>query len=314
MIFLYNLENINEQIITFPDFYFTPEYGKLCELSDNCKWECAIYKDLIYVYMKRPIQYNDKIYYDLITPYGYAGFFFLYQNTFDEFIVLFHQLAINNNYITEVLRQNPYMNINLKYYKTITNKAIYGINVNDFNYYFNNILNTKKRNMFTKAIKLNYIFNIDKLNNINMNDFKQLYYKNMDNIKASKYYYFNDEYFNEIVLLNNSFLITITFNNNIIGACIIFKYNDFIHYHLSCNDKSSNCITDFMIISIVKNIGINKIIILGGGLNENDSLSVFKKNLSNINFNYVIYKNILNNNIFNQLALYHNNDKFPPYL
>ena len=57
--------------IKYPDIYFTPEYGKACEYSDNAIWECCIYKDLIYVYLKRPIIYEGKTYYDLITPYGY---------------------------------------------------------------------------------------------------------------------------------------------------------------------------------------------------------------------------------------------------
>jgi hypothetical protein len=48
---IYSLDNIPK--FKCPDIYFTPEYGKACEYSDKAKWECCIYKDLIYVYLKR---------------------------------------------------------------------------------------------------------------------------------------------------------------------------------------------------------------------------------------------------------------------
>ena len=64
-----------------------------------------------------------------------------------------------------------------------------------------------------------------------------------------------------------------------------------------------NCITDFLLINIVKELGKDKLIILGGGLSENDALSKFKKSLSNITFSYKIYKNIINKDIYDQLSI-----------
>ena len=37
--------------LDYPDIYFTPEYGKACEYSDNAKWELCKYKDLIYKHL-----------------------------------------------------------------------------------------------------------------------------------------------------------------------------------------------------------------------------------------------------------------------
>jgi hypothetical protein len=50
--------------ISYPDVYFTPEYGVACEFSDNSIWELCKYKDLIYVYLKRPIICDNITYYD----------------------------------------------------------------------------------------------------------------------------------------------------------------------------------------------------------------------------------------------------------
>lgn len=317
MINFYNINNISNLKIKYPDIYFTPEYGKACEFSDNAEWELCKYKDLIYVYLKKPIEFEGKEYYDLITPYGYSGYYYEKIETYNEFIPLFRKKAKERNYITEVLRQNPYLNININNYDIITSKTIYGIEINNFNNYFKNILNGKKRNMFKKALKNNFSFELIKIQkNILKNYFIFLYNQNMKRVNASQYYFFNNNYFNSLEEINNSYLAIVKDNlNNIIGSSIIYKFNNLIHYHLSCNDNSSNCITDFLLINVLKEIGIDKLFILGGGLKDKDSLSKFKKKLSNKEFKYTIYKKILNEEIYEKLSNNNNNnnDFFPSY-
>lgn len=315
MIYFYDIKNISNIKINYPDIYFTPEYGKACEFSDNAEWELCKYKDLIYVYLKRPIIFEEKTYYDLITPYGYSGYYYEKIETYNEFIPKFRKKAKERNYITEVLRQNPYLNININNYNIITSKTIYGIEINNFDNYFKNILNGKKRNMFKKALKNNFSFELIKIQkNILKTYFFFLYNQNMKRVNASQYYFFNNIYFNLLEEINNSYLAIVKDNlNNIIGSSIIYKFNNLIHYHLSCNDYSSNCITDFLLINVLKEIGINKVFILGGGLKDKDSLSKFKKKLSNKKFKYTIYKNILNEEIYEKLSKNNNNDFFPSY-
>jgi len=311
----YNLNNISEIDIKYPDIYFTPEYGKACAYSDNAEWELCKFKDLIYVYLKRPIKCDNIIYYDLITPYGYSGYYYEKEDTFNEFINIFRKEARNRNYITEVVRQNPYIGINIKKYDIITTKTIYGILIDNYNDYYSNVLNVKKRNMYTKALKNNFKFEIMNYSkNILKNNFIKMYNENMKIVKASKYYFFNEKYFNAIEKINDFYLAIVkNINNKIIGTSIIYIYNNKIHYHLSCNDKSMNCITDFLLISILKNIGLNKLFILGGGLKDDDGLSKFKKKLSNKEFKYIIYKNILNKEIYEKLSEKCENTFFPSY-
>jgi hypothetical protein len=316
MILFYNLDNISEIKLKYPDVYFTPEYGKCCQYSDNAKWELCKYKDLIYVYLKRPIIHNNVMYYDLITPYGYSGYYYKNTKSYAEFIPLFRKEAINRNYITEVVRQIPYLNIDILNYDVITSKSIYGININSFDEYYKNILNGKKRNMYTKAVKNNFIFELEKLNNKNIKKkFVKLYYENMKDVKANDYYLFNDMYFKSLECIDDTYLAIVkNVKNIIIGISIILKHNDYIHYHLSCNNKSSNCITDFLLINLVKEFGNNKLIILGSGLKENDSLSKFKKKLCNKEYKYTIYKNILNKKIYDELSTGNEiNNYFPCY-
>lgn len=312
MLYFYNLNNIPDNI-QYPDIYFTPEYGKACEYSDNAIWELCKFKDLIYVYLKKKNIFENETYYDLLTPYGYSGYYFENKETYDNFIPLFREEAKNKNYLTEVVRQNPYLNIDISYYEQINSKQICSIEINDYNHYYNYILKSSCRNILKKAYKLNYKYKIIKLKqDILKENFLNLYNITMDKVNAKKYYYFNNKYYSYIEIIEGSYIINIYNNEDIvIGSSILFSYNNFIHYHLSCNDNSSNCITDYLLNSIIKEFGINKKIILGGGLNDNDNLFKFKKKKSTNEYQYLIYKNVLNEEIYNKINKCSDNNYFP---
>lgn len=149
----YNKNTIKNININYQDIYFTPEYGIACEYSDDAIWELCQYKDLIYVYLKKPIECEGKTYYDLITPYGYSGYYYENDETYKEFIPIFRKNAKEKNYITEVLRQNPYLNINIGGYDIITSKTIYYINLENLkvtNYL--KLTSKSNRRMIKKAI------------------------------------------------------------------------------------------------------------------------------------------------------------------
>jgi hypothetical protein len=314
MIFFYNLTNIPENI-NYPDIYFTPEYGKACQYSDDAIWELCQYKDLIYVYLKKSYIFENITYYDLLSPYGYSGYYFIEKKTLDEFIKLFRIEANKRNYLTEVVRQNPYLNIDIsKYYDIISSKKIFSVEIDNYEYYYTKILNSKKRNMINKSIKLNFSNEIIKLKEKFIKKyFLNLYNNTMNKVNSSSYYYFNDNYYNQIEKIKNSYLINIyNEQKNIIGCSILFIFNNFIHYHLSCNDNSSNCITDYLLNSVIKEFGINKKIIIGCGLKDNDTLYDFKKKISTNNYDYIIYKNILNKEIYDKIKnLYKEDNYFP---
>lgn len=299
----YNKQNINCILINFPDIYFTPEYGLACEYSDNAEWECCVYKDLIYVYLKKKILHNNNSYYNLITPYGYSGYFYSLTTTYKEFLPLFRKKAQERNYISEILRQNPYINIQITDYELIASKSIYIINTNNFDDYYKNILSAKKRNMYTKGLRNKLHFRITQLSSdILREKFVDLYNLTMDKVEASRYYYFNYNYYKSLEKIQNTYLSEIIdINDKTIGCAIIFIYDCYIHYHLSCNDNSMNCITDFLLINIVKEFGVGKKVILGCGVKDNDKLSKFKESLANEILPYNIYRNIINEDIYNQL-------------
>lgn len=298
-----NTEVISKYNISFPDVYFTNYYGKACEFSDNAKWECCLYKDLMYVYLKKEVIYNGIIYYELITPYGYSGYYYKNKETYQDFIKLFRIEAKKRNYISEILRQNPYLNIKITDYKILKQKQIYSIEVSDYDNYLKSLKRTA-RNKIKKALKIGLSFHYKKIDKDDLSKdgiFRKLYNYTMNKVKSTKYYYFNNQYFYKLKDINSYIIYIKNKDKEIIGSSIIIKFNNFIHYHLSCNDNSSSCITDFLITNIVKELGLTNKIILGGGITQNDSLSKFKEKLSTNSYNYIIYKNILNEDIVSKI-------------
>ena len=299
----YDKNTIQNVDINYPDIYFTPKYGTACEYSDNAIWELCKYKDLIYVYLKRPVEFQGKIYYDLITPYGYSGYYYKKKDTFEEFLPLFREKAIEKNYVTEVLRQNPYININITCYDVILSRKIYSINLeklNDNSYL--KATSKSNRRMIRNAIKNNLEFKILEYNNNNFNNFKVVYDLTMNNLNSTKYYYFNKDYYN---CLTNCFIACVYLEKKICASCIIFKYNKLLHYHIGgslLEYRNYGC-NNFLHYNVIK-YGIQnnyKLYVLGGGLKEGDSLSEFKRKLSNKEFQYTIYKNIVNKEIYKKL-------------
>ena len=310
----YNLNNIPKDI-DYPDIYFTPEYGKACEHSDKAEWELCKFKDLIYVYLKRPIEFENIIYYDLITPYGYSGYYYENEQTYKEFLPIFRKKSKERNYITEVLRQNPYLNINITNYNLITQKTIYTIDLQQLKEKeYLKFTAKSNRKMVSKAIKNGLEFKILEYNQKNLTYFRTIYDSTMKNLNSKNYYYFNEKYYET---LDNCFIANVYYNEILCSSCIIFKYDKFLHYHiggslLEYRHFGSN---NYLHYNVIK-YGIENdynLYVLGGGLKDGDTLSNFKKRLSNKEFQYTIYKNILNRNVYDKLSRNKSNDFFPNY-
>jgi len=315
----YNLKNIPENL-NYPDIYFTPEYGKACEYSDDAIWELCQYKDLIYVYLKKEYFFENIKYYDLITPYGYSGYYFEKQETYNEFIPLFIIEAKKRNYLTEVIRQNPYLNIDISnYYDIILSRKTFGINLNNYTSFEDYLKNTHKDNRkgYNLALKKNLLFKIEEYNNENLLRFLEIYDLTMKKLNSTKYYYFNNEYYQSFFnFKDNLFFANVYQNEKLIASCIIFKYKKLLHYHLGGSYLEYRNLRPNNLIhcSIIKYGIENKFDLyhLGGGLKDNDSLYDFKNKIGDKLFEYTIYKNVLNHEIYEKIKNQFSEDTYFP--
>ena len=177
--------------------------------------------------MKKEYIFEDIKYFDLITPYGYSGYYFDNDETLEEFIPLFRVEAIKRNYLTEVVRQNPYLNIDIsKYYDIILSRKTFGINLKNYNSINDYLKNTHKDNKrgYKIAFKKGLLFKIEEFNNENLLKFLEIYNITMKNLNSSNYYYFNKEYYQCFFDFKDNLFFANVYNaEKLIASCIIFK-------------------------------------------------------------------------------------------
>ena len=319
-IIFYTLYTINNTDIHYPDIYFTPEYGKACEHSDNATWELVQYKDLMYIYLKKSYNFENNIYYDLITPYGYSGYYFKKIETLNEFIPLFRKEAMKRNYLTEVIRHNPYINIHIsKHYDVILSRTTFGIKLSQYVSFEEYLKNTHRDNKRGYKIALNnkLCFNIEDFNEENLNKFLIIYNSTMDKLNSTNYYYFNQEYYQSLFdLKENIYFANVYNDDDLIASCMIFKYNKLLHYHLggSLLEYRHMRPNNLIHCSIIQ-YGIEhnyELYHLGGGIKDNDTLFEFKNKIADIKFDYTIYKNILNEEIYDKIKKLYIEDTYFP--
>ncbi|WP_429264565.1 GNAT family N-acetyltransferase [Mucilaginibacter sp. 3215] len=141
-------------------------------------------------------------------------------------------------------------------------------------------------------------------------DFAEMYYKNMDRLKASSNYYFDVQHF--VNLLNEEYmknkLILIYDGPNLMCGALILLSDNIVRNHLSAtspdylNISPSKLLTD-EISMIGRRLG-KKIFHLGGGVGgKEDSLFNFKKLFSNLQIKDRIWCYVNDESVYNELVL-----------
>jgi lipid II:glycine glycyltransferase (peptidoglycan interpeptide bridge formation enzyme) len=130
----------------------------------------------------------------------------------------------------------------------------------------------------------------------------------MQKIGAESYYYFADEYYNNLLFGQNR-IINVYDNSTeeLQATMILMIYGDYAHYHLS--GRSSNCrnnaVNNFMLDEAIKFAQKRgcKLFHFGGGNSskENDSLLKFKQNFSKDNGLFYIGKKVHNKKIYDRV-------------
>ena len=273
-------------------------------------------------------------FFDIETPYGYGGFI---SNTKDvkflnKAIMSFNLYAKNNKIIVSFFRFNPFLK-NQTFQKTKINyyynrRIVYLDLNNSLKEIYKNSYSSNHRNMIRKARKIYYLKLSDKKKDFNK--LVQLYLKNMKEINAEKFYFFNKDFFDGLFfkLKNNLIILSAVKKKSkeTSAAVLILFDKNTGYYFLSGKNKKvdDNSSTNFLLhkASIFlkkKNI---KFFNLGGGNSDdqNDPLFKFKKKISEKTKSFFIGKMIHNKKIYDQLIKiwsknypHSNNKKFLKY-
>jgi lipid II:glycine glycyltransferase (peptidoglycan interpeptide bridge formation enzyme) len=147
-------------------------------------------------------------------------------------------------------------------------------------------MHSKCRNRVRKAQKSGVVIEID--NSLeSLGKFMELYYTTMKRNGADLYYYFSNNYFNNLfeLLKDNAYIFNALYDGRVIASSVILKYGDYLNYHLSGTDYRYIRFAPVNLLLYEAALWGSrqgcKYFHLGGGYRENDdSLFEFKKKFS----------------------------------
>ena len=313
------LQSVNDY-----DFYHTYDYHQISKSeSDEAVLIKYINND---IFIGLPLLIRKIVgtsYYDAISVYGYAGpigsrtpLGFKHSNYERALLDFFNK----NNIVSVFTRLNPYLAFQNVLFSNLGESSYFG----ELNY-LGKIVNIKlsipideQRKKYQRSLKTH----INKANRLltlkiaetkeDLQEFKVLYYDNMKRVKAKKYYFFSDEYFEKLNTskdFKSEILLAIdNETKKVIAGCFFIKTNSMVQYHLSGSDEkflhlnANKFILDQMRIKATKEGYIN--FNLGGGLgaNEKDSLFGFKASFSDEYHPFFVWKLITNKKIYQELC------------
>jgi hypothetical protein len=238
---------------------------------------------------------------ELIDPYGYGGFAGegkLTLTDMNKLKIFLKSRSILNLFI----RHNPSLHNAEKLPKTHIefNRKTYVIECQRHGSAENrNSINAKFRRSLRRASRVPLTVTIENLDDSrsNYDKFKNLYRQTMLKRKAAKFYFFNDNFFEKLILCKYPLkLITVFDAEKIIRAAAIIildKANSLAYYHLGASN-GENHEMEFLFSEMANYLhhdGI-KYFNLGGGLSsgEDDGLSAFKRKLSDLSEDFYVSK------------------------
>ena len=320
------------------DIYFDKNYAKLYEKIENGKaYEFVLENEFgkitnLFLIREVPEKVNDKTYYDIVTPYGYGGPVIRECNNKEQLLKSyeeeFSKFCKEHDIISEFIRFHPLVQNALDFkeiYNSIYMRNTLVTNLKDYDDPVQSQFSKSCRKNIRQAINKGITFKVtEKPENIGV--FKEIYYSTMDRNNATDYYYFKDEYFENILkyFRDNVILVEAIYEGKTIAAGLYFVYNKTIHIHLS------GTLTEYLYLSpayilryavtlLGKEHGYETIHHGGGRSNsEEDTLYLFKRSFAKIEqADFYIGKKIWNEEIYNEECKIKNVDSneafFPAY-
>lgn len=306
-----------------PDIYFLKEYAELHEKIEKGEADFFEVKSkngwITHSFIKREISIDGEFtgYYDLITPYGYGGPIIHSSENINslkkEFVESFEKYCLSNKIVTEFVRFHPLINNEKDFrylYDTEFTRKTVGTNLSDFETPFQEEFSKSCRKKINKQLRDGMTYEIIEAPN-DASEFLEFYHSTMDRNRADEFYYFNKDYFNNIIkeMKENVVLVKALYEEKPIAMGFYLIYEDYIHIHLSGTlSEYLNYSPAYMLrYGIVKWGKENKYKMIhhGGGRtdSESDGLYKFKRQFGkNTEFDFYIGKKVWNEEIYEELT------------
>ena len=243
---------------------------------------------------KVPSKFSKNEYYDLTSPYGYAGYYSSRPLSFQQLDVIikkFGTLCKQNSYISAFVRLHPIFNNvtlgNSDLYQHIIHGETVLIDLKRGTELIRNDYSQNHKRDIRKLIKQGFKVVHNDWNRYK--EFQELYTETMSYLNASSFYFFDESYFEALrkIYPNNLELVLVcNAEGRAVSGGLFFSYNKIAQYHLGGTlldfrrVAPSKLMFDFMVDIFKENESL-VYFHLGGGLGSaDDELLRFKKGFS----------------------------------
>ncbi|WP_185959967.1 GNAT family N-acetyltransferase [Planococcus soli] len=307
------------------DIYFERNYGRLYEQIEQGICEVFEFKHPLgkvsHMFIKRliPVSINGESYYDISTPYGYGGPLIIGFEKVDkcqivqEFHDAFEKYCRKENIICEFVRFHPLFTNAQDFsscYELIFRRYTTGTNLKDYENPVKSEFSKSKQKSIQKALQAGVEYRMTE-NPVSLEAFKRIYYSTMNRKSAASIYYFNDNYFEELLRSfgKNILLAEVIYEGKVIAMGLNLVYGKTIHIHLSgtlaeYHQLSSSFVMRYALVEWGKAHGMD-LIHEGGGVTgeKDDPLYLFKKQFGkNTEFTFYVSHKIWNQKVYNMLC------------
>jgi hypothetical protein len=297
------------------DIYYQPEFLACDAHMQGGHYEIAVYSEgddlWVYPYIVLPIPNSD--YFDLSSPYGYAGPVASSESIFEAAEKAFMaEIASRKNVVTEFVRYHYKYNERRFFEQKITNllnRRVVVLQTKDREQIWMESFSGTNRNLVRKLQKEGYTWRVSVFAEQDVKAFQQAYQANMVHSGATDFYFFSDSFFLDLIqALGDKLLFAKVEKDGIVYASALFFISgNLATYYLSARNlefpkvPASNLLLSEMAFWCVD----HKIEALnfGGGLSldENDYLFKFKSNFSKENRDFHIGKRIHQQGVYGDL-------------
>ena len=322
------------------DLYFDERYGKLYEEVE--KGVCQVFNfdhplgHVRHMFIKReiPILLGSVRYFDIVTPYGYGGPVMTgcapeHRGELEEaFAEAFAAYCEGEGIVSEFIRFHPVMGNALDFEKSYEVRYLrdtVGTSIAAYDDPVQAEFSASARKNIRKALRDGVEFRVTR-GPKDLREFQRIYFATMDRNHADSFYYFNEQYFAQLLesFGERLLLVEALFEDEVIGMELQFVYNDLIHTHLSGTYEAFHHLSPVYIMQYAtvlwaKEHGIS--LIHGGGGRSNspdDNLLRFKQQFARqTSFSFYSGQKIWNEEVYRKLCNEANtavtNEFFPAY-
>ncbi len=289
-------EQWDRVVHSFPDYeiYYLSGYSKafMRENKKNGTPILFLYEDeddrAINVVLRRDVGKDDKLagkveegkYFDLITPYGYGGFWGNVSD-WDKLNQTYTAYCMDNNYVCEFVRFELFTEYSRHYdgeVETRTHNVVRSLEMPLDEMWMDFRQKVRKNVRKANSSHLEIIIEND---DSHMEDFLRIYYSTMDRTEAKGEFYFSKQFFEDInQMKDNVMYFHAVYEGKIVSTELVIYGSQNAYSYLGGTDSEyfdvrPNDYLKYEIIRWAKEKGL-KNFVLGGGYGTDDGIYQYK--------------------------------------